>query len=269
MCYRYSQIETILIRRATDFFHCPTRDCPNSVVIEDRTRPLEFRCDSCHNSYCTRCSSPWHTSAPTCLEREQERARTQRQTGHARANSSNSDTNSVSSASSSSASDIGTSSCRRSFAMHDAESHLGLFFLCLEIDFGRHSPPLSLPNAIGDDDDDDDAAAADSGMSGDEIQFRKLVKKGIMRRCACGNYIEKNGGCDYVKCPACGTGFCWQCHQILGAGQPNCKHTTGHGPNPYQFVYKNKPIKPKHEVGHSSNMFVFLESFSFLLLLRY
>eukprot|EP01122_Echinamoeba_exundans_P001993 TRINITY_DN11960_c0_g1_i1.p1 TRINITY_DN11960_c0_g1~~TRINITY_DN11960_c0_g1_i1.p1 ORF type:complete len:365 (+),score=14.94 TRINITY_DN11960_c0_g1_i1:200-1294(+) len=222
---RYSQIETILIRRATDFFHCPTRDCPNSVVIEDRTRPMEFRCDSCRNSYCTRCSSAWHASGPTCLEREQERARNQRQTNHARGNSSSSDSGSISSVSGS-----GSSSA--------SVQYQGV----LPLDLNQN------------DDDDDDTAGEGSAANGQEIQFRKLVKKGIMRRCACGNYIEKNGGCDYVKCPACGTGFCWQCHQILGAGQPNCKHTTGHGPNPYQFVWKNKPIKAKHEVGHSSNI---------------
>lgn len=71
---RYEEIETILLRRAVDFFHCPTRDCPNSVVLEDRTQPLEFRCDSCAVSYCSRCSAPWHAGQQTCLQREQSRA---------------------------------------------------------------------------------------------------------------------------------------------------------------------------------------------------
>lgn len=102
-------------------------------------------------------------------------------------------------------------------------------------------------------DNEDDANPADANSA--DFQFRKLVKKGIMRRCACGNYIEKNGGCNYVKCPACGTGFCWTCHQLLGAGKPNCKHTSGHGPNPYQFVWDKPMLKPKADVGHSDNMY--------------
>eukprot|EP01121_Diplochlamys_sp_Union-15-3_P003089 TRINITY_DN1292_c0_g2_i1.p1 TRINITY_DN1292_c0_g2~~TRINITY_DN1292_c0_g2_i1.p1 ORF type:complete len:293 (-),score=18.21 TRINITY_DN1292_c0_g2_i1:70-948(-) len=68
-----------------------------------------------------------------------------------------------------------------------------------------------------------------------EESLEELLKEGKLKQCHCGNYIEKNGGCWYIKCPMCHLGFCWKCNKILGNGTPNCAHTRGHGANPYQW----------------------------------
>jgi len=66
-------------------------------------------------------------------------------------------------------------------------------------------------------------------------ELEKFLKSGLLKQCQCGNYIEKNGGCWYIKCPMCHLGFCWKCNKILGDGSTNCKHTSGHVANPYQW----------------------------------
>lgn len=38
------------------------------------------------------------------------------------------------------------------------------------------------------------------------------LANGSLLRCACGRNIEKDGGCNYVKC-LCGVEWCWECRK--------------------------------------------------------
>jgi len=148
---RYVLIETIKLRQDTSLYHCPTPDCPNSVVLDADL--VKFDCNHCKQAYCTKCKVPYHHKL-TCKKFQEKLELTQ---------------------------------------------------------------DVPLPSV------------------GIIPEMEKMLKAGKLKQCQCGNYIEKNGGCWYIKCPMCHLGFCWKCNKILGDGSRNCKHTEGHMANPKQW----------------------------------
>lgn len=39
----------------------------------------------------------------------------------------------------------------------------------------------------------------------------ECMRTGQVRMCECGALIDKDGGCNNVKCTICGTEWCWAC----------------------------------------------------------
>jgi hypothetical protein len=61
-------------------FHCPTPNCPSSIIIDTRARDYgaKWTCPACRVAHCVRCELPWHKGS-TCAAHQQWR----RENGHA------------------------------------------------------------------------------------------------------------------------------------------------------------------------------------------
>lgn len=51
--------------------------------------------------------------------------------------------------------------------------------------------------------------------------IEKNVRDGNYHRCVCGAILEKNAGCNYVKC-RCGQEWCWVTKLPKGSGRGHC-----------------------------------------------
>ena len=84
---------------------------------------------------------------------------------------------------------------------------------------------------------------------------------GLGKRCpSCKAFMEKNGGCNYMKCALCNTEFCWNCcktwtdHLALNDGIHSCKmQDTSKNTVTVEFKKNDRPIKIKEKESYYEN----------------
>ncbi|MFA5091137.1 MAG: hypothetical protein WC483_00615 [Candidatus Paceibacterota bacterium] len=81
------------------------------------------------------------------------------------------------------------------------------------------SPPSSSPPSSS------PPSADRPGFSADEASEAFIVKgkkRGDLHECMCGAIMQKDGGCNYVKCPVCQREWCWVTKLLKGSGPGMC-----------------------------------------------
>ena len=48
-------------------------------------------------------------------------------------------------------------------------------------------------------------------MQHEDPLLKSELANGTVRTCLCGALIQKDGGCEYVRCPVCAQEWCWRC----------------------------------------------------------